>query len=99
MMRQIQLKQTLQNQVLQHAQKSFGNALKMAQAPLLYAEQNIQRLSTEFTIKRGFSVTRKDEHSISSVKDLQTGDTIKTQVKDGTIISTIQTIHTHESDT
>lgn len=99
MMRQIQLKQTLQNQVLQHAQKSFGNALKMAQAPLLYAEQNIQRLSTEFTLKRGFSVTRKDEHSISSVKDLQTGDTIKTQVKDGTIISTIQTIHTHESDT
>lgn len=42
------------------------------------------------TLNKGFSITRKDGKAIKSIKDIQTGDIILTEMKDGTIESIIK---------
>ena len=45
------------------------------------------------TLKRGYTVTRKDEKVISNIKDIKKGDTIVTRVYDGKIESVVRNIY------
>jgi exodeoxyribonuclease VII large subunit len=49
----------------------------------------INLMSVEATLKRGFSITRKNGQVVSSINDVQKGDAIETQVLDGILISYI----------
>ncbi len=52
-------------------------------------ENQINTLSPQTTLKRGFSITRRNGIVIKSVKGLSKGETIITQLKDGEITSVI----------
>ncbi len=72
-----------------------ANELPKMVAQLLKFENNqldntlkiIDLMGLESTLKRGFSITRKNGKVVSSINDVQKGDEIETQVSDGTILS------------
>lgn len=97
-MRQLQHEQLAHYTFLKQTQQVFSRALKPAQQQLQYTEKALEVLDTKATLKRGFSISRKDDVSISSVATLSVGDQIRSSFKDGQIISTIQTIQQHESN-
>ena len=45
------------------------------------------------TLKRGYSVTLKDDKIIKSIKNLSKGDEIKTSLSDGKIVSIVEEIY------
>lgn len=56
-------------------------------------DKNIKLLSPEFALDRGFSITLKDGHPVTSITELSTGDQITTKYKDGQTESTIESIN------
>jgi exodeoxyribonuclease VII large subunit len=44
------------------------------------------------TLKRGFSVTRKEGHAVSDARDLAEGDVIVTEFAQGSVSSVVKTI-------
>ena len=44
------------------------------------------------TLKRGYSVTKKDNKVISSIKDIKVNDEIRVDIKDGYLISNIKEV-------
>jgi Exonuclease VII, large subunit len=53
-------------------------------------EKNIANLSAQHVLKRGFSITFKNGKPVKSSKELKEGDTVQTQLAEGSIISVVQ---------
>ena len=63
-------------------------------------EQQTQHSDPKKLLQRGYSMLLKDGKIITSVKQLKNGDTLQTQLKDGQLIATVQTITTeNQKDT
>lgn len=55
-------------------------------------EDMLRVLSPENTLKRGYSITRINGHAVSSVRELNPGDTLETELLHGSVASTIDSI-------
>ncbi|MBR1563959.1 MAG: exodeoxyribonuclease VII large subunit [Paludibacteraceae bacterium] len=64
--------------------------LQTQQNRLIIAEKTISLLSPEDIFRKGYSVARANGKIIRSIKDLQTGEEIITEVADGKIISVVK---------
>jgi exodeoxyribonuclease VII large subunit len=53
-------------------------------------EKNVQNMSLENVLKRGFSITRKNGKIVRNIRDIKAGDVIETAVYKGVITSTVQ---------
>jgi exodeoxyribonuclease VII large subunit len=53
-------------------------------------EKNIANLSAQSVLKRGFSITFKNGKPVKSSKELKEGDTIQSQLAEGTVTSVVQ---------
>ena len=54
--------------------------------------EKLEVLNPLNTLKRGYSVTKKDDKVISSVKDVKVNDEIRVDIKDGYLISNIKEV-------
>lgn len=63
---------------------------------LVNLQERLELLKPERTLERGYSITRKGNASISSINQLQAGDTLETQLKDGLIESKIIKVKSNE---
>ena len=54
--------------------------------------EKLEVLNPMNTLKRGYSVTKKDDKVISSVKDVKVNDEIRVDIKDGYLISNIKEV-------
>lgn len=70
--------------------------MEQAQRDLAGLKERLELLKPQRTLERGYSITRKGEKGIHSIKDLKSGDTIETELKDGQILSQIIKIEEHE---
>lgn len=65
------------------------NLLKQQRLELENLAKNIEILSPQNVLRRGFSITEINGKTVSSVKNLKIGDKIKTHLADGNVDSTI----------
>lgn len=63
--------------------------MEQAQRDLAALKERLELLKPERTLERGYSITRKGMKGIHSVEDLNEGDTIETELKDGRVQSKI----------
>ena len=63
--------------------------LSEAEKHLTHLEQTVRILSPEFALQRGFTITLKNGKPINSIKDINSGDEIETQFKDGKMKSVV----------
>jgi exodeoxyribonuclease VII large subunit len=73
-----------------------GNWVKKSINHLGHLEQKVELLRPENTLKRGFSITYSKNKSIQGINDVRKGDVIKTQLRNGTIESTILKIQKND---
>lgn len=52
----------------------------------------LEILNPLLTIKRGYSITKKDDKVITSVKDLKKDDTLQIQLQDGSVLADVEKI-------
>lgn len=52
----------------------------------------LEILNPLLTIKRGYSITKKDDKVITSVKDLKKNDTLQIQLQDGSVLADVEKI-------
>jgi exodeoxyribonuclease VII large subunit len=69
--------------------KLVTQTLKFENIKLSKSSDIINLMSVEATLKRGFSITRKNGKIVSSMDDVQKGEEIETELSDGTIMSQI----------
>jgi exodeoxyribonuclease VII large subunit len=85
-----------QKQQLHLAEKQIPQWVKFqmtsAKQQLQEWEKQLELLSVENTLARGYHLLLKDGKLIDSVKDVKEGDQIETQFKDGTVSSTVNDI-------
>ena len=55
----------------------------------------LEILNPLLTIKRGYSITKKDDKVITSVKDLKKDDTLQIQLQDGSVLADVEKIITN----
>ncbi len=65
-------------------------------AALAHLAENLNLLSPKQTLKRGYSITRKEGKSIVNPQLLQAGDQIETELEKGKIYSIVKEIQKHE---
>ena len=70
--------------------KTVQQYFKTENQTLELLSKNIELLSPESALKRGFTMTLKDGIPIKFVSELQKGDIVKTVFKDGEIESVIK---------
>lgn len=70
--------------------KLAAQILKFENIRLGNTSDVISLMSVESTLKRGFSITRKNGKVITHLNEVQEGDEIETQITDGTLISSIR---------
>lgn len=89
-----------QKEQLEQSQKELNERglklMEKLQNDLSNLQQRLELLKPERTLERGYSITRKGSHSLRTVQGLQSGDQIKTQLKDGEIESTIIKVNKNE---
>ena len=81
--------QTLDS-LMQRITTASDNALKRAAAKVESLEGMVEVLSPQNTLKRGYSITRVDGKAVTKASALAPGQEIETQLKDGTVISTVK---------
>ena len=67
-----------------------ATVLEKAQSKIEKYEGMVDVLSPQNTLRRGYSITRVDGKAVTEASALKAGQTIETQLKDGTIISTVK---------
>ncbi len=65
-------------------------AINTQKNKLVILENSIERHSPAFLLKYGYTITTVNGKRLSSVKDVQDGDTIKTYVSDGEVKSVVE---------
>ena len=70
------------NQVIDNKKNNYVNLLT-----------KLEVLNPITTLKRGYSVTKKDNKTINKIKDIKEGDTLETTVIDGKIESVVKKIY------
>ena len=60
------------------------------------AMTNLDNLSPLKTLKRGYFALTVDDKSVTAVKDLKVGDTIKAKGADGTLTATVTSVTSEE---
>lgn len=71
--------------------------MEQAQRDLNALQERLELLKPQRTLERGYSITRKNQKGVLSIHDVKDGDRIETQVKDGSITSTIIKKEIYES--
>ncbi|MDR1335862.1 MAG: exodeoxyribonuclease VII large subunit [Tannerella sp.] len=59
-------------------------------------EKNVNALNPKEVMRRGYSITLHEGRAVRDMSRLNAGDTLKTLVFEGAVISTVQTIHKEE---
>lgn len=80
------------NDLINRLKKSINLNLDNNNIKLLRMIDKLDVLNPTKTLKRGFTITRIDNKSINSIKDIKTNSIIETQLQDGTIYSTVTNI-------
>lgn len=80
------------NDLINRLKKSINLNLDNNNNKLLRMIDKLDVLNPTKTLKRGFTITRIDNKSINSIKDIKTNSIIETQLQDGTIYSTVTNI-------
>ena len=70
--------------------KLVAQTLKFENVQLDKTLEIINIMSVESTLKRGFSITRKNGKVVTHLDELKEGDEIETQIADGTLISSVR---------
>jgi exodeoxyribonuclease VII large subunit len=75
-------------------------ALKLtAEGKALWSiEQGVNNLSPQAVLKRGFSITKRNGKSIKSAREIAAGETIETQLFEGTIHSVVNSTDEHHGE-
>lgn len=69
---------------------SADNVIKRAVAKLDSLSSLIGVLSPQNTLRRGYSITRINGHSVTNAAELRNGDIIETELKDGSVRSEVK---------
>lgn len=77
-------------QIEQLLPRFIDQKIQLQRQELKLLAKNIELLSPETALKRGFTLTLKDGKPIKSIQDLKKGDTITTITKDGKRDSTVK---------
>ncbi|OFX48402.1 MAG: exodeoxyribonuclease VII large subunit [Bacteroidetes bacterium GWA2_30_7] len=77
------------SQQIRKIKLSAKHNVSLAKNELVNIENNLNNLSPQNVLKRGFSVTRIKGKAIKSAKQLQTGDELETLLYDGLVKSTV----------
>ncbi len=85
----------LQRQLSREAQRQ----LRQQEERMGNLKGTLALLGPEPTLKRGFSITRKQGQAVRRAADLRPGDVIVTQLADGEVQSTVDALQTNETDT
>jgi exodeoxyribonuclease VII large subunit len=70
--------------------------LKVRDAELVSVQKNIENMSPENVLRRGYSITLLNGKSVTSVRQVLPGNTISTKVLDGIIDSTVESVNNSE---
>lgn len=77
-------------------QKDVGAILKTAKQSLTSIEKNIANMSPESVMKRGYSITLLNGKAVKKIRDVKPEDQLTTQLIDGVIISTVESLKKKE---
>jgi exodeoxyribonuclease VII large subunit len=61
-------------------------------------EKNVDNMSPENVLKRGYSITLLNGKSITNISQIKNGDVLNTLVYEGNIVSTVNSIHKNNSN-
>lgn len=85
---------------LENLQKDLNLAgqrqMTRIQKDLHNLNERLELLKPERTLERGYSITRKGDKSIRSIKEVKEGELLKTQLKDGLLESKIIKVESHD---
>jgi len=90
---------SLHQDLLQHEKNIKKDTLllfKTWQIGIENMEKNINNMSPENVLKRGYSITYLNGKSVSSFTSLKQGDVIKTTLNEGSVTSTVNTTSNNE---
>lgn len=82
---EVRMSREAQRQLRQHEERVSG------------LKGTLALLGPEPTLKRGFSITRKDGHAVKSADELAPGDVISTELSSGTVRSKVESIEQNTS--
>jgi exodeoxyribonuclease VII large subunit len=86
------------SQLSESVRKDFLRFMMNEYAVLSGIEKNIGNMSPENVLKRGYSITMVNGKAIKSIGQVAPGDKVNTIITDGTMISTVETIHKSEEN-
>lgn len=80
-----------------HLKNVLQYTLKRHKEKIVHAERLLRQVDPALPLKRGFGIVRlaRTNAIITSTKSVNERDLLETQLRDGTVISTVSTINTH----
>ncbi len=81
------------NDLINRLKKEIKNILDNKKNDYINLLSKIEILNPITTIKRGYSVTRKDDKIIKNIKDIKINDIIITEIQDGKIESVVKEVY------
>lgn len=88
--RQFRIKNNHLDQTQQELKIRLENSLKSQANKLINFEEKIRLVDPQLVLKRGYSLTYKNGELVKSIKQLQEGDELTTQLADGKVKSKIE---------